>query len=797
MNRTHALSICVLTALALLTFAPQTPAAKPQRTGSPAVVQILPDATEASVLEGDRRFSLETGAPLALYRVGYRVEPGDPKTMAAQYLRENVTLLHLAAADLNDIEHRWTWSSPAGTTVRFRQTVAGIPLYGAEIAVTLDNDATVVFVMNGYKPGITLGSTVPVVTAHEARRAAIDYLQARGGFGFDRTRLVVHARSGVSRLAWEVKLVPRTSPIGDWEVLIDAHTGEIFKVVDNALSVDGSSNIFNPDPLSSAGASYGDPGFTDGGDADTTQLTGQLFNMVLRDITLNGGTYSLVGPYAAIGDFESPFKGTFAQSSPSFAFTRTQDGFEAVNTYYHIDNIMRYLNLTLGVPVKPFQYKDGVQYDPHGLSGTDNSHYVPSTGRLAFGEGGVDDAEDVDVVIHELGHGLHDWVTGGSLSQVNGLSEGVGDFVAASYSRSLGQWTPADSEYNWVFNWDGHNPFWGGRITNYTGHYPEDLTGQIHTDGQIWSTCMMRVWDQIGRDQTERAHWTGLGMTNSNSNQEDAAQAVLTAAVNLGYSATEVGKIESVFLSCGYNVSAPCVPTCGNNVIECNEVCDGTALGGETCGSQGCSGGGTLACNATCDGFDTSGCSGCTVCDNDGQCELGEDCSSCPSDCVSGTSQGAQCDNGICEAGDGENCVNCPADCNGKQNGKPANRFCCGDGGGVNPLGCSDSRCNTGGFSCTNVPATPGTFCCGDLTCEGDETCSNCALDCTVGAEVCSGGNDEDCDGFIDCSDPDCTDDPACVSTCADVGESCRNDSDCCSNNCSGGKPSTRVCLAN
>ena len=42
---------------------------------------------------------------------------------------------------------------------------------------------------------------------------------------------------------------------------------------------------------------------------------------------------------------------------------------------------------------------------PHGFNGADNSSYSPGTGRLQFGEGGVDDAEDSDVVHHELGHG--------------------------------------------------------------------------------------------------------------------------------------------------------------------------------------------------------------------------------------------------------------------------------------------------------------------------------------------------------------------------------------------------------
>jgi hypothetical protein len=48
-------------------------------------------------------------------------------------------------------------------------------------------------------------------------------------------------------------------------------------------------------------------------------------------------------------------------------------------------------------------------------------------------------------------------------------------------------------------------------------------------------------------------------------------------------------------------------PVCGNNVKEVGESCDGTDLGGQTCASQGFSGG-TLSCNAGCGSFNVSGC---------------------------------------------------------------------------------------------------------------------------------------------------------------------------------------------
>ena len=57
------------------------------------------------------------------------------------------------------------------------------------------------------------------------------------------------------------------------------------------------------------------------------------------------------------------------------------------------------------------------------FSGEDNSHYVVVTQELAFGEGGVDDGEDPDVIVHELAHGIHDWLTSGAISMAEGLAE--------------------------------------------------------------------------------------------------------------------------------------------------------------------------------------------------------------------------------------------------------------------------------------------------------------------------------------------------------------------------------------
>jgi len=544
------------TIAAALTLPPASSAKHAHQT--PAGVEVIGlDHTEPSVVIDGRRIGLETGVPLAIYRPEFPVTPAAPEAMAREYLELHAADFRLHDPSLADLRHHHTRASAVGHTVRFTQTHRGVPVYDATTAITIRHDATVAFVVNGYRSDVRLDDVTPSILADDALAIARAHLSPEGPLVHEDARLVIVHAGGASRLVYDVALVPAIAPVGDWEIFVDAHTGEVVKAVDRAAYVDGTGTLYDPDPLSSAGATYGDPGFTDGGDAGTPELDAEVVTYTLRDISFDGATYRLVGPWAEIRDFEGPFTGTYAQGSSEWLSNRQPEVFEASLDYWHIDNIMRWINVDLGVTCEPFQYSGGARFDPHGLNGADNSHYIGSTGTVSFGDGGVDDGEDADVVIHEMGHAVHDWLTVGGLSQVNGLSEGFGDYLAASYSRSLGQWDPSDPQYQWVFSWDGHNPFWGGRRTDYGATYPGGLIGQIHTDGQIFSTCMMRIWDRIGREKIDRAVFEGLAMTGSSTSQQGAAEAILQAAIALGYTDLELNAIYQEMTTTGYMVDPP------------------------------------------------------------------------------------------------------------------------------------------------------------------------------------------------------------------------------------------------
>lgn len=572
---------------------------------SPALAQKPHDASPlelgadpTTAVADDGLTMLRGGRPAMLANVGRAVAAGTPEQMAREYLASQVATLGLKRADTADLAFSSDRVDIAGTTVRFQQTVGGVPVWGPLTVVNLDPQNRVQLVFNTYDPSLSVESTTPAVSADAARAAVGRHLSA--DVSASAADLVIWPADGGARLAYEVR-VASGAVMGAWDAVVDAQTGALLRVADRTVYehtpdearpsraarsapaaplaepqalpmmplatsafADGTGFVFLPDPLSAARVDYGAAGYTDGGDADTPQLTAIRSQVTLRDLAFDGTNYNFRGPWAEAVEFDPPVKGLFPQPSPNSTFTRNQDGFEVVNTYYHIDTYMRYINTTLGLTLRPYQYATGVRFDAHGVDSDDNSYYDDGTGRLSFGEGVVDDNEDADVIIHELGHGLHDWLTR-DLSQVQGLSEGLGDYFAVSYSRSFNQWPVSALQYTQVFTWDGgirsngSTGTWGGRRVNSTRLYPGGLStnGDIYASSALWSSTLLQIWNDIGREKTDKAVMAGIGMTNGSTNQQQAAQAVLTAAVNMGYATADIEAIRSRFAARGYSVTVP------------------------------------------------------------------------------------------------------------------------------------------------------------------------------------------------------------------------------------------------
>lgn len=251
--------------------------------------------------------------------------------------------------------------------------------------------------------------------------------------------------------------------------------------------------VFRPDPVSRLRQVYGGL-LRDRQDSASTVLNSAM-DTVLIQAKFDDDTFRLETPYFRFGEFSAPVRKRAVSVSPdSFLLNRSKPAFEEVNIFYHLSCFRRYLD-TLGfASLANYQ----LPIDAHGMDGADQSAFSPLQNRLAYGDGNVDDAEDAAVIVHEYGHVLShaSLAFGNSGEERRSIEEGICDYLAGSYTRSC-------SDYEWqnLFKWDGHNEFWAGRTLTSPKIYPDNLVGQMHKDGEIFSSALTTMELAMSRKQ--------------------------------------------------------------------------------------------------------------------------------------------------------------------------------------------------------------------------------------------------------------------------------------------------------
>ncbi|MBP1654895.1 MAG: Por secretion system C-terminal sorting protein, partial [Bacteroidetes bacterium] len=473
-----------------------------------------------------------------------------PAARASKLLSLNRRVLEIDTLGI-DFVPTATSEVPGGSHVRFTQRYRGVEVHRGELVVSMDRRGSLTLVADAHVPGISVAGITPALSAAGALQRAAAALGASSlPIGApDRADLVIaRGEDGKDRLVYRVSMT-REQPPGDWEVLVDAATGTIHGMEDRfvqhhgGVHVHGRGMTYLSDPLSAARAAYGSPEFIDGGDADTDSLRACRAPVRLDSLVVENGLAWLRGPYCSVADIEAPYDSVDVVQPPPYLFDygRSQSGFEAVMVYYHaIQSLLRFESLGFFLP-----RLRSIRLDPHGFQGKDNSHYSPSGNWISFGTGGVDDAEDADVIWHEYGHAIHyTIVPGWGGGDCAALGEGYGDYWAGSYARSLGQWGASDPQHAWTFKWDGHNEFWDGRILNDTRRYPFDGLSP-HAAGQIWASALMDIHDQAGRDVADRLVLKSLYYLTNGISARDAAYALLQADIDL-YDGSHLGLLRRV-----------------------------------------------------------------------------------------------------------------------------------------------------------------------------------------------------------------------------------------------------------
>lgn len=305
----------------------------------------------------------------------------------------------------------------------------------------------------------------------------------------------------------------------------------------------GTGQVFFPNPV----ASLGDQSLTDQKDANYPAL--QPAYVIVTLTNLDGSGY-LRGDWANIrGETGDP---AFS-STNTFIYTRDDDRFEQVMGYYWVTEAQKYIqSLKFGSTLRPINMESqDIRINQLGI---DNSFSWDKHDLLRFGKGGVDDAEDAEVILHEYGHAIQDsqmtpFGFGGSV-EAGSIGEGFADYFAVTVSDVIAPTADPACVADWdSVSYTSATPHCLRRVdTNL--HYPEDLNGRVHHDGQIWSRALWDIRNALGHVKADTVILEAQFQFAPDTAMPAAAQATVDAAQSL-YGSAEANVVLAAFKARG------------------------------------------------------------------------------------------------------------------------------------------------------------------------------------------------------------------------------------------------------
>ena len=388
-------------------------------------------------------------------------------------------MLIASAARADDLRVDYVRESLTGTYTRYQQFIDGIRVIGGERIQT------------------PFG-TVNALAARGFSHVEVSVMTAHRG------ELVYFNVGGTARLA--VREIVAESVRERYARYYDASTGALLR--SDPLFFRVAARVFDVNPV----VKLNDPTLQDHNNSATAVPDSAYSVVDLPEVTPAG---PLAGPNVQIVDTDAPFT-TRAFPSQSLIFDRSQPQFEEVNAYFQIDRNQRYLQ-SLGYvgPRRIVPY--AIPVDAHAANGADNSFFaegdVAGQGALFFGDGGTDDAEDADIVLHEFGHAIQTSIApsafdGSSASEARALAEGYSDYWAftAKYAQALTSgrdpfcladwdarcWTDtSDQKCGYPVGSDCLRRV--DSTKTMTDYIAADLSGIEHENGEIWSSALREI----------------------------------------------------------------------------------------------------------------------------------------------------------------------------------------------------------------------------------------------------------------------------------------------------------------
>lgn len=377
----------------------------------------------------------------------------------------------------------------------FTQLVDGKPIHRAYVTVHMDRQGRVYLIKNRAVPtGFLPRVTHAFVLGHaKARARALSSVRGRNA----RVRALELRPCWFPRgkhllPAYRVRIHRTTRTTrSEWIVFIHAETGTVISKYDNLAAATARARLFDPNPLARV-ADWETLAGPAARGTDNVRRARHPPDAAYRMVMLRGLPASglLDGPRVSTS-LTRPrvrIRGTFMTPNSGLHF-------EEVMVYYHVDAAVRYLE-SLGFRQARRIFAEPIRVNARGTR-DDNSWYSPGLRTLTFGTGGIDDAEDGETIVHELGHAVQDAICPdfGQSQEAAAMGEGFGDYLAASVFAGK----KPESLRTLVMSWDAFEASQSVPPRLRTVDSPLTFesfdhrpAADEHENGRIWSATL---WD--------------------------------------------------------------------------------------------------------------------------------------------------------------------------------------------------------------------------------------------------------------------------------------------------------------
>lgn len=469
------------------------------------------------------------GTPKEVWGFRTPAREGSPQAIAREFLVANAALFELEQ-DVTELEVQKVIRSLGAAHVILRQVHKRHRVHRGYVTVHMDRSGRVFLAKNRSVPPRLLPEKFEQhIGAIEAVSRAQRALPKPTRRAMPReTERLWFPRDDKLVPAWKVRLT-RSHPREEWIVYLSAQSGAILNKYDNlAASARGRALVFDPNPVTA----LGDHALL----MDAKRRERKPPPVAYREVVLQGldGKGTLAGEKVTT----APTRARRIRK-PDLEFLLHSDdrGFEEVMVYYHVDAALRYLE-KLGYKGARAIFRAPVRADVNGTT-EDNSWYSPVDRLLTFGTGDIDDAEDAETILHELGHAIQDAICPdfGQSPEAAAMGEGFGDYFAASFFE-----TRKPERYrNTVMSWDGllagldrgDDPPCLRRVDNALTYRNFDEAGDEHDNGQIWSATLWEVRAELGRETADRLILESHFQLDGFTSMARGARAIIDADRNL------------------------------------------------------------------------------------------------------------------------------------------------------------------------------------------------------------------------------------------------------------------------